>query len=209
MIVGCFSATRRGKPRPCYSATIKDASCWTRTPETKPTMVAHAVLWPRTLSDPLGHKPSSRCPRPPSGLSPDRHRPEGQRRISSTTFVVSFARRAALSFETGRFSTRKILISHLTQAQTGGGERDRTDDLMLAKHALSQLSYAPGTRSPPSPQTRKEAMVGQGGLEPPTSRLSSARSNQLSYKPKELIPTEVLNDRPKHSRAPRFRVARR
>ena len=25
----------------------------------------------------------------------------------------------------------------------GGGKRDRTDDLMLAKHALSQLSYAP------------------------------------------------------------------
>ena len=28
-------------------------------------------------------------------------------------------------------------------------------------------------------------MVGQGGFEPPTSRLSSARSNQLSYKPDE------------------------
>jgi hypothetical protein len=27
----------------------------------------------------------------------------------------------------------------------GGGERDRTDDLLLAKQALSQLSYAPGT----------------------------------------------------------------
>ncbi len=26
-------------------------------------------------------------------------------------------------------------------------------------------------------------LVGLGGLEPPTSRLSSARSNQLSYKP--------------------------
>ena len=26
-------------------------------------------------------------------------------------------------------------------------------------------------------------MVGLGGLEPPTSRLSSARSNQLSYRP--------------------------
>ena len=26
----------------------------------------------------------------------------------------------------------------------GGGERDRTDDLLLAKQALSQLSYAPG-----------------------------------------------------------------
>jgi hypothetical protein len=27
----------------------------------------------------------------------------------------------------------------------GGARRDRTDDLMLAKHALSQLSYGPGT----------------------------------------------------------------
>ena len=25
----------------------------------------------------------------------------------------------------------------------GGGERDRTDDLLLAKQALSQLSYTP------------------------------------------------------------------
>ncbi len=25
-----------------------------------------------------------------------------------------------------------------------GGKRDRTDDLLLAKQALSQLSYAPG-----------------------------------------------------------------
>ena len=29
------------------------------------------------------------------------------------------------------------------QAGNGGGGRNRTDDLMLAKHALSQLSYAP------------------------------------------------------------------
>ena len=27
-----------------------------------------------------------------------------------------------------------------------GGERDRTDDLLLAKQALSQLSYAPETK---------------------------------------------------------------
>jgi hypothetical protein len=28
----------------------------------------------------------------------------------------------------------------------GGARRDRTDDLMLAKHALSQLSYGPNLR---------------------------------------------------------------
>ena len=33
-------------------------------------------------------------------------------------------------------------IEHLSK--TGGGERDRTDDLLLAKQALSQLSYTPG-----------------------------------------------------------------
>ena len=30
-------------------------------------------------------------------------------------------------------------------SEAGGARRDRTDDLMLAKHALSQLSYGPGT----------------------------------------------------------------
>ena len=34
--------------------------------------------------------------------------------------------------------------------QNGGAERDRTDDLMLAKHALSQLSYSPEFCSGPS-----------------------------------------------------------
>ena len=83
----------------------------------------------------------------------------------------------------------------------GGGERDRTDDLMLAKHALSQLSYdpllvvagdTPTARRPPAkggPGTQIEStragnsVVGLGRLELPTSRLSSARSNQLSYRP--------------------------
>src|SRR6185436_5429159 len=30
-----------------------------------------------------------------------------------------------------------------TSISSGGARRDRTDDLMLAKHALSQLSYGP------------------------------------------------------------------
>src|SRR5450631_943970 len=82
---------------------------------------------------------------------------------------------------------------------------------MLAKHALSQLSYGPvpedeclrrlaepklASTSPPSPiglrrgslhSLRERRLVGLGRLELPTSRLSSARSNQLSYKPLTLF----------------------
>ena len=78
---------------------------------------------------------------------------------------------------------------------SGGARRDRTDDLLLAKQALSQLSYGPvrGQRTDDGGQNnairrlssvfRRLIMVGLGRFELPTSRLSSARSNQLSYKP--------------------------
>jgi hypothetical protein len=55
--------------------------------------------------------------------------------------------------------------------QYGGGERDRTDDLLRARQALSQLSYTPK-------KSQGQRLVGLGGLEPPTSRLSGVRSNQ-------------------------------
>ena len=62
----------------------------------------------------------------------------------------------------------------------GGASRDRTDDPLLAKQVLSQLSYGPvlflGLAG--------ECLVGLGGVEPPTSPLSGVRSNQLSYRPK-------------------------
>jgi hypothetical protein len=58
---------------------------------------------------------------------------------------------------------------------TGGAGRNRTDDILLAKQALSQLSYGPI----PFP----EEVVGPGRLELPTSRLSGVRSNHLSYGP--------------------------
>ena len=48
---------------------------------------------------------------------------------------------------------------------------------LLARQALSQLSYTPNPLR----------LVGLGGLEPPTSRLSGVRSNQLSYRPASLI----------------------
>src|ERR1700730_6879796 len=59
----------------------------------------------------------------------------------------------------------------------GGADRVRTDDLRLARAALSQLSYSPSSSA-------FLIMVGLGRFELPTSRLSGVRSNQLSYRPK-------------------------
>ena len=79
-------------------------------------------------------------------------------------------------------------------SRPGGARRDRTDDLLLAKQALSQLSYGPGSATVSIAQLARSdtpdanKMVGLGRLELPTSRLSSARSNQLSYKPGFLGP---------------------
>ena len=62
----------------------------------------------------------------------------------------------------------------------GGADRTRTDDIRLAKAALSQLSY-----SPKAIEGRARLMVGLGRFELPTSRLSGVRSNQLSYRPRQ------------------------
>ena len=50
-----------------------------------------------------------------------------------------------------------------------GADRSRTDDIQLAKLALYQLSYSPTKLS-------SSELVGLGGFEPPTSRLSGVRS---------------------------------
>ena len=77
----------------------------------------------------------------------------------------------------------------------GGAKRDRTADLLLARQALSQLSYGPiftpkseewlrgllrSLFGNPGTHFMKFYMVGPSGLEPPTSPLSGVRSNQLS-----------------------------
>ena len=78
----------------------------------------------------------------------------------------------------------------------GGARRDRTDDLLNANQALSQLSYGPGIIiSGHIGQCKRDTpasvhlVVGQGGLEPPTSPLSGVRSNQLSYRPGSKLQT--------------------
>ncbi len=70
------------------------------------------------------------------------------------------------------------------QRRLGGADRDRTDDLRLAKPALSQLSY--------SPLKPSQRLVGLGRVELPTSRLSGGRSNQLSYRPAPSSSCETL-----------------
>jgi hypothetical protein len=62
--------------------------------------------------------------------------------------------------------------------EIGGASRDRTDDPLLAKQVLSQLSYGPIID-----QLDLSQMVGLGRVELPTSPLSGVRSNQLSYRP--------------------------
>ncbi len=84
----------------------------------------------------------------------------------------------------------------------GGAERDRTDDLLLAKQALSQLSYSPFSlrhalllglaRDLCSPllgasyasARLASILVGLDGFEPSTPALSRRCSNQLSYRPR-------------------------
>ena len=79
--------------------------------------------------------------------------------------------------------TKLIVISVVCHSlvsieRHGGARRDRTDDLMLAKHALSQLSYGP--------VSKLDQRVGPERVERSTSRLSGVRSNHLSYEPDEV-----------------------
>ena len=71
---------------------------------------------------------------------------------------------------------------HRLDTRNGGGGRSRTDDPLLAKQVLYQLSYAPILVM----NMVGPILVGQGGLEPPTPRLSSVCSNQLSYWPEQV-----------------------
>ena len=57
------------------------------------------------------------------------HRAEASQRI------------AKLEFRTG--CSTPLPAPTRQRVEDGGDRRDRTDDLMLAKHALSQLSYVP------------------------------------------------------------------
>ena len=116
-----------------------------------------------------------------------RFRQTTRRYIASTTHLGSVSNQNAChSFTFSKNTTPastpvgfKIFCVRYTSIgkpfQTGGASLDRTDDPLLAKQVLSQLSYGP-----------RCLVVGLGGLEPPASPLSGVRSNHLSYRPIKL-----------------------
>ena len=67
--------------------------------------------------------------------------------------------------------------------ESNGDKGIRTLDLLLARQALSQLSYTPKWFLVFLYLFYLFKRLGLSGLEPPTSRLSGVRSNRLSYKP--------------------------
>ncbi len=114
-------------------------------------------------------------------------------------------------------------------AKNGGADRDRTDDLRLAKPALSQLSYSPephrynlsarvrhnphtGPILPPDARRHeRRLLVGLDRFELSTSRLSGGRSNQLSYRPNPVSPARCSDTglaRPKARELDRVSLAR-
>ena len=87
------------------------------------------------------------------------------------------------SFELRRGSHRYPGLAEPKQAspaKAGGARRDRTDDLMLAKHALSQLSYGPVLEDEGLLACRAEARVNQ----PADARWALARQPWLAARAK-------------------------
>ena len=94
---------------------------------------------------------------------------------SSNILTVPQIQAYACKHATPSFAVRLRLYASLSN---GDGEI-RTLDPLLARQVLSQLSYTPILDYSNGLYT----LMGLSGLEPPTSRLSGVRSNQLSYKP--------------------------
>ena len=71
----------------------------------------------------------------------------------------------------------------------GGSKRDeriisRNSNNPRASRCSRRFGRAEETAAPNDHAAAQRVLVGRGGLEPPTSRLSGVRSNHLSYRPK-------------------------
>src|SRR5262249_11551683 len=105
--------------------------------------------------------------------------PEGPSPAASSSACRTFFTGEHTIYESWSMSsTREFAVCSFLPnrpSQSCGDDGDRTRDLVVANHALSQLSYIP------SRLVRLDPCVGVRGFEPRTSALSELRSSQLSY----------------------------
>ncbi len=95
---------------------------------------------------------------------------------------------------------RRAVVGSQT-SESGGAERNRTDDLLLAKQALSQLSYSPvSSRAPP----REDGARQEGGrFVLAVERMRGRRLSRCSHKgwigldPKPIIRLPCLKRTPR------------
>ena len=81
-------------------------------------------------------------------------------RMANDPWTGRFARRGFVFGRTGWLVLGRIFFKLTDGIAAGGARRDRTDDLLLAKQALSQLSYGP---APVSEELWCPAKAGIGG----------------------------------------------
>jgi hypothetical protein len=111
---------------------------------------------PRFLEDPNARQPAPTASRIPiHNVKQQSHRTEirGQRSVSCPATSPNFyphptEPRSQKQRTCPLFPVLRLLVepNSFAFAGSGGADRDRTGDLLLAKQALSQLSYGPGFR---------------------------------------------------------------
>jgi len=123
-------------------------------PKRKNAETSSGSTGPRRLaarSPMIGHIHSSRCRRTGSQGSKPKRRPNlVRRRIPLGGREASTGGRPSGDRTSSVLRRLSSVLARLGRA--GGARRDRTDDLMLAKHALSQLSYGPGQTTDDRPR---------------------------------------------------------
>ena len=117
-----------------FQAVITTASNKPEVNQTKPEQAAEGS---KICADSAGYAPQALVPLYDVKLVSSR-----PSHAQSGTFVSSIITNAAADAVLAASSAKRSRQHH----KDGGARRDRTDDLMLAKHALSQLSYGPVTR---------------------------------------------------------------
>ena len=111
--------------------------------------VLHRLSTPRHPSEALQRlivsqqNPCMNCPAPGKRWRPDPCLVLLARRCLLEPDLEAMTGRSNSSFTMSRQPPRRVTAILYAISESGGARRDRTDDLMLAKHALYQLSYGP------------------------------------------------------------------